>query len=82
MRAPSKEDIIIFNCNNFYHYLIKLIPPKGDIVNVVVSRPGLPPSDFPGGGALVSDGGNNGGGGGGGGDAGGGGGGGGVCGDG
>ena len=23
-------------------------PPYGDIVNVVVSRPGLPPSDFPG----------------------------------
>ena len=33
-----------------------MIPPYGDIVSVVVSRPGLPPSDFPGHGG-VNDGG-------------------------
>ena len=29
-----------------------MIPPYGDIVSVVVSRPGLPPSDFPGHGGV------------------------------
>ena len=32
--------------------MLSIIPPYGDIVNVVVSRPGLPPSDFPGHGGV------------------------------
>ena len=33
-------------------FISSKIPPYGDIVSVVVSRPGLPPSDFPGHGGV------------------------------